>query len=57
MSHVVACRLRSVYDLTGIMAVVLLLGVLAIITDAGIVLARAWVLRWAPTTGAAGTIP
>jgi len=35
----------------------LLLGVLAMITDAGIVLARAWFLRWAPTTGTAVTIP
>jgi ABC-type nitrate/sulfonate/bicarbonate transport system permease component len=47
--------LRSVYDLTGIMAVVLLLGVLAIIADTAIVLARAWFLRWAPTTGGMGT--
>jgi ABC-type nitrate/sulfonate/bicarbonate transport system permease component len=43
--------LRSVYDLTGIMAVVLLLGVLAVIADAGILSARAYLLRWASTRG------
>jgi ABC-type nitrate/sulfonate/bicarbonate transport system permease component len=39
--------LRSVYDLTGIMAVVLLLAMLAILLDGVIVAARLFVLRWA----------
>jgi ABC-type nitrate/sulfonate/bicarbonate transport system permease component len=39
--------LRSVYDLTGIMAVVLLLAILAILLDGIIVAARLYVLRWA----------
>jgi ABC-type nitrate/sulfonate/bicarbonate transport system permease component len=48
----VLVALRSVYDLTGIMAVVLLLGVFAILLDAAILLLRAWVLRWATAPGA-----
>jgi ABC-type nitrate/sulfonate/bicarbonate transport system permease component len=39
--------LRSVYDLTGIMAVVLLLAMLAILLDGIIVAMRLYVLRWA----------
>ena len=39
--------LRSVYDLTGIMAVVLLLAIFAIVLDSFIVAARLYVLRWA----------
>ena len=42
----VLVALRSVYDLTGIMAVVLLLGVLAILCDGLLLCARAWMLRW-----------
>lgn len=49
--------LRSVYDLTGIMAVVLLLGVLAILADATILAARLHFLRWAPTQDRAGKRP
>ena len=48
----VLVALRSVYDLTGIMAIVLLLAVLAILLDGVIVAARLFVLRWARTTQA-----
>jgi ABC-type nitrate/sulfonate/bicarbonate transport system permease component len=50
----VIVALRSVYDLTGIMAVVLLLGALAIIADTAILLARSYFLRWAPTQSGSG---
>jgi ABC-type nitrate/sulfonate/bicarbonate transport system permease component len=43
----VLVALRSVYDLTGIMAVVLLLGACAIALDLLIVAIRRYVLRWA----------
>ena len=48
----VLVALRSVYDLTGIMAVVLLLGVLAIILDAIILGFRLAALSWAAGPGA-----
>ncbi len=48
----VIVALRSVYDLTAIMAVVLLLGVFAILLDAAILMLRAYVLRWAVAPGA-----
>jgi ABC-type nitrate/sulfonate/bicarbonate transport system permease component len=43
----VLVALRSVYDLTGIMAVVLLLGAFAIILDCLIVALRLYLMRWA----------
>lgn len=43
----VLVALRSVYDLTGIMAIVLLLGAMAIVLDWAFVLCRRYVLRWA----------
>jgi ABC-type nitrate/sulfonate/bicarbonate transport system permease component len=43
----VLVALRSVYDLTGIMAVVLLLGAFAILLDCLILTVRLYVLRWA----------
>jgi ABC-type nitrate/sulfonate/bicarbonate transport system permease component len=43
----VLVALRSVYDLAGILAVVLLLGLFAIAADGLIVLSRRWLLRWA----------
>lgn len=53
----VLVALRSVYDLTGIMAVVLLLGVFAMIVDGIILALRSYVLRWAASQGAAGSSP
>ncbi|MBS7586000.1 hypothetical protein KHC24_01435 [Ancylobacter defluvii] len=43
----VLIALRSVYDLTGIMAIVLLLALLAILLDGVIVAARFVALDWA----------
>jgi ABC-type nitrate/sulfonate/bicarbonate transport system permease component len=43
----VISALRAVYDLTGIMAVILLLGAMAILLDGLLVLARHRLLRWA----------
>jgi ABC-type nitrate/sulfonate/bicarbonate transport system permease component len=43
----VLVALRSVYDLTGIMAIVLLLGAFAILLDGVILSVRLYVLRWA----------
>jgi ABC-type nitrate/sulfonate/bicarbonate transport system permease component len=43
----VIVALRSVYDLTGIMAIVLLLGVCAIFLDGAVLLVRSYALRWA----------
>jgi ABC-type nitrate/sulfonate/bicarbonate transport system permease component len=45
----VIVALRSVYDLTGIMAIVLLLGVFAIAVDGAVLLVRSYALRWADT--------
>jgi ABC-type nitrate/sulfonate/bicarbonate transport system permease component len=50
----VLVALRSVYDLTGIMAVVLLLGVLAIALDQAVVVLRAAALRWLDPASATG---
>jgi ABC-type nitrate/sulfonate/bicarbonate transport system permease component len=44
----VLVALRSVYDLTGILAVVLLLGVIAIAADLLVLAVRSYVLRWRP---------
>lgn len=43
----VISALRSVYDLTGIMAIVLLLGAMAIVLDLLLVMLRRWLLNWA----------
>lgn len=43
----VLSALRAVYDLTGIMAIVLLLGAMAIALDWLLVIARRYLLRWA----------
>jgi len=53
----VLVALRSVYDLTGIMAVVLLLGVLAIALDQAIVVLRSMALRWFNPASATGGHP
>lgn len=45
----VIVALRSVYDLTGIMAIVLLLGLCAIVVDGAVLLIRSYALRWADT--------
>jgi ABC-type nitrate/sulfonate/bicarbonate transport system permease component len=50
----VLVALRSVYDLTGIMAVVLLLSVLAIALDQAVVALRAVTLRWSDPASATG---
>ncbi|MEQ8967512.1 MAG: ABC transporter permease subunit [Azospirillaceae bacterium] len=38
--------LSAVYDVTGMMAVILLLGIVALIMDGLIVMAKAWLTRW-----------
>ena len=43
----VLSALRSVYDLTGIMAIVLLLGIMAIALDGLVIALRRTLLRWA----------
>jgi ABC-type nitrate/sulfonate/bicarbonate transport system permease component len=43
----VIVALRGVYDLTGIMAVVILLGVIAAVVDGLLVVLRSWTTRWA----------
>jgi ABC-type nitrate/sulfonate/bicarbonate transport system permease component len=48
----VIVALRSVYDLTGIVTVVILLGIIAAIVDGLLMLLRSWATRWA-TTGRA----
>jgi ABC-type nitrate/sulfonate/bicarbonate transport system permease component len=53
----VLVALRSVYDLTGIMAVVLLLGAFAIVLDCAIVAIRLYVLRWASFSPSTETAP
>jgi ABC-type nitrate/sulfonate/bicarbonate transport system permease component len=53
----VLVALRSVYDLTGIMAVVLLLGAFAIVLDCAIVAIRLYVLRWASFSQSTETPP
>lgn len=50
----VLVALRSVYDLTGIMAVVLLLSVLATALDQAVVVLRAVALRWSDPASATG---
>jgi ABC-type nitrate/sulfonate/bicarbonate transport system permease component len=47
----VLIALRSVYDLTGILTIVILLGVIAIFVDGCLVALRAWSTRWAQTGG------
>ncbi len=53
----VIVSLRAVYDLTGIMAIVLLLGLLAILADAAILAVRAYALRWADLSGSGSRAP
>jgi len=52
----VLAALRSVYDLTGIMAVVLLLSVLAIAVDLALIAVRLALLRWSDAAAAGGRL-
>jgi ABC-type nitrate/sulfonate/bicarbonate transport system permease component len=45
----VIVALRSVYDLTGIVTVVVLLGIIAAVMDGLLQLLRSWATRWAAT--------